>query len=105
MDDKKIILNKKTDLLKLSISKIMNTKLYNFKGDYYNQLYDEAMRLEQSKVVNMKEKSKINKIDYILFEIKFLTEVIIIIIQFGQRIAISGSDNIFGNWDPKKGYI
>jgi hypothetical protein len=71
--DNKIILNKKTDLLKLSISQIMNTKLYNFKGPYYNQLYEEALKIGQKKPETSKK--QINTIDFIQFEVKYVTEV------------------------------
>lgn len=75
MDDKdnKIILNKKTDLLKLSISQIMNTKLYNFKGPYYNQLYEEALKIGQKKTEIAKKQE--NNIDFLQFEVKYVTEV------------------------------
>jgi len=36
-------------LLKLSISQIKKTKLYNFKGEYFNKLYEEALHSEQRK--------------------------------------------------------
>lgn len=71
--DNKIVLNKKTDLLKLSISQIMNTKLYNFKGPYYNQLYEEALKIGQKKTESIKKSN--NNIDFIQFEVKFVSQV------------------------------
>ena len=76
MDDNKIILNKKTDLLKLTFSQIIRTKIYNFKGTYFNQLYDEALKLEQKKAEKKKILDKNNKnIEYLQFEVKYLSEV------------------------------
>ena len=75
----KIELNKKTDLLKLSISQIMNTKLYNFKGPYFEQLYNEALNTEvnQGKILNKfgeKNNKNTKKIESVQFEVKFITE-------------------------------
>jgi len=76
MNDNKIILNKKTDLLKLTVSQILNTKIYNFKGPYFNQLYDEAIKLEESNSRKKKAFSKVSyNIEFIQFDVKFLSEV------------------------------
>lgn len=76
MDDKdKISLNKKTDLLKLSISQLMNTKLYNFKGNYYNELFKEAINLSQNKTKIDSSGQKSPTVQNIQFSVKFVTEV------------------------------
>ena len=64
----KIVLNRKSDLLKLNINTINNTKIYNYTGEYFEQLYKEAIAKESIKVKEI-------SISYIIFEIIFTTEV------------------------------
>ena len=44
---KKIVLNKKEDLNKISFTDLKNAKLYDFSGDYYNFIYETALNIEQ----------------------------------------------------------
>ena len=45
---KKVIINNSADLYKLPISTIKNTKIYNFSGKYFNEIYEEALKIERS---------------------------------------------------------
>ena len=74
--DHKIILKNKKDLLNLTISQIMNTKIYNFQGPYFNQLYQEALKLEQIENQNQRNISKNTyNIQFLQFEINYISEV------------------------------
>jgi len=86
----KINLENKTDILKFSFTQLKNTKLYNFSGNFYKELFAEAMRLEKE------EKAEII-IKEIEFEVTYRVE-------FGQRVVMVGNINEFGNWDVKKSY-
>ena len=44
---KKIVLNKKEDLNKISFTDLKNAKLSDFSGDYYNFIYETALNIEQ----------------------------------------------------------
>ena len=44
---KKIVLNKKEDLNKISFTDLKNAKLSDFSGDYYNFIYETALNMEQ----------------------------------------------------------
>ena len=76
-NSKKIIINSKEDLNKLSFSVLKNTKIYDFGGDYFNFIYDRALGIEKNpeekesllssnnftskKVIPSKEQSKASK--------------------------------------------
>ena len=57
---KKVIINNSADLYKLPISTIKNTKIYNFSGKYFDEIYEEALKIERSngieKFMNLKRK-------------------------------------------------
>ena len=44
---KKIVLNKKEDLNKITFTDLKNAKLSDFSGDYYNFIYETALNMEQ----------------------------------------------------------
>ena len=52
---KKIVINSKEDLNKLSFSVLKKTKIYEFEGDYFNFIYDRALHIEK----NTEEKESI----------------------------------------------
>ena len=54
---KKIIINNSLDLYKLPVSAIKNTKIYNFSGKYFDEIYEEALKIERNNGV---EKNIIN---------------------------------------------
>ena len=54
---KKIIINNSLDLYKLPVSAIKNTKIYNFSGKYFNEIYEEALKIERNNGI---EKNIIN---------------------------------------------
>ena len=45
---KKIILNKKEDLNKISFTDLKNAKIFDFSGDYFNFIYDKALNMEKN---------------------------------------------------------
>ena len=45
---KKIIIENSSDLYKLPVSAIKNTKIYNFSGKYFNEIYEEALKIERN---------------------------------------------------------
>ncbi len=45
-----VLINNSFDLYNLSYKEIKDTKLYNFKGDYFNSIYNEALQIEKSKI-------------------------------------------------------
>jgi hypothetical protein len=92
MKDEKIQIENSADLYKLPIHVIKNTKLYNFKGKYFDKIYEEALKIERSGG-NVEEILKPQvKVKEIIFEIPFHTE-------FGQRLVICGSIGEIGEWD------
>ena len=62
---KKIIINNSADLYKLPVSKIKKTKIYNFSGKYFDEIYEEALKIERGngieKYLNLNKKE--NEID------------------------------------------
>ena len=59
---KKVIINNSLDLYKLPVSTIKNTKIYNFKGKYFDQIYEEALKYERNngieKFMNLNQKEE-----------------------------------------------
>ena len=45
---KKIIINNSADLYKLPVNVIKNSKIYDFSGDYFNEIYEEALKIERN---------------------------------------------------------
>jgi len=94
--DRKIILENSSDLYKLPMHVLKNTKIYNFKGKYFDKIYEEALKIERSggKVDDfIKKKIGITNIE---LEIQFNT-------NFGQKLIACGSSNSLGSWDYKQG--
>ena len=56
---KKIIINDSADLYKLPVNVIKNSKIYNFEGDYFDEIYEEALKIERNngikKIINFDE--------------------------------------------------
>jgi hypothetical protein len=93
--ERKIILENSADLYKLPIHVLKNTKIYNFKGKYFDKIYEEALKIERSggKVEDfIKKKISIEGIE---LEINYAT-------NFGQRVIACGSAPSLGNWDYKR---
>ena len=97
--DEKVIIETSADLYKLPISTIKNTKVYNFKGKYFDQIYEEALKIERSGGLNnfsisnfLKKDIRINSI---IFEMKYQT-------QIGQELGVIGSLEKLGNWNQDK---
>ncbi len=61
--DDKVIIDNLKDLLKIPFSKLNNTKLSNFSGKYYDEIYQEALRIERGEI-NQQLKSNQNNNDF-----------------------------------------
>ena len=61
----KVIINNSSDLYKLPVSEIKNTKIYNFSGKYFDEIYEEALKIERSNGIEkfMKLNRKENELD------------------------------------------
>ena len=60
LKDDKIIIDNVTDLLKTPFSKLNNTKLSNFSGKYYEEIYQEALRVERGEINQQLQKIQQN---------------------------------------------
>ena len=118
---KKIIINKKSDLINIPIQQLRTAQLKNFSGLLFEQIYKEAISIEHNeknkkiikknyseeidnyllnknrtiKIVNKRNKDQKERgidINKIKFEIKYDT-------KYGEEIGILGSNNILGNWN------
>ena len=105
---KKITLENNFDLFKLTPNQIKNTKIYNYQGKIYDEIYQEALKLEKEgknsiNLSNTISKNNVstsinnnnnnnNKIEKIVFEMKYQT-------QMGQELGILGNLNELGNWN------
>ena len=63
----KININEKSDLNKIALETILNEKLINFGGDYYNKLYEKAER-EEIKEKYGKTTKKLSELIYYKFK-------------------------------------
>ena len=61
LTSKKIVLNKKEDLNKISFSDLKNAKIFDFSGDYFNFIYEKALSMEK----NPEEKESLMTFDEI----------------------------------------
>ena len=63
---KKIIIDNSADLYLLPVQAIKNTKIYNFSGKYFDEIYEEALKIERSngaeKFINLNNQKE-NEID------------------------------------------
>ena len=109
-NDNKIILETSADLYKLPISTIKNTKLYDYSGKYFEELYKELLKAEKdgddlkiSKISNSPKNSKNknkNKKGIIINKIIFRLNIPFF--KNGQELCIIGSINELGNWNQDK---
>ena len=106
--EKKITLENNFDLFKLTPNQITSTKLFNYQGKIYDEIYQEALKLEKegknsinltNTISNNNVSTSINnnnnnnnKIEKIVFEMKYQT-------QMGQELGILGNLNELGNWN------
>ena len=103
--EKKISLENNFDLFKLTPNQITSTKLFNYQGKIYDEIYQEALKLEKEgknsiNLTNTISNNNItpsnnnnnNKIEKIVFEMKYQT-------QMGQELGILGNLNELGNWN------
>jgi len=102
----KITLENNFDLFKLTPNQIKSTKIFNYKGKIFDEIYKEALKLENegknstnflnNNNINNNNKNNNNniKIEKIRFEIQYQT-------QMGQEIGILGNLNELGNWNQE----
>ena len=50
LKDDKVVIENLTDLLKIPFSKLNNTKLSNFSGKYFDEIYQEALKVERGEI-------------------------------------------------------
>lgn len=84
-------LDKKSDILKYSFNILAKSKLSNFKGKFYEELFAEAKKLE-------KEEKDVIFVNEIELEVNHHVE-------FGQRLVITGSVDELGSWDIKRRFF
>ena len=121
----KLLLNKKLDLYKIPIKVLKETKLSEYRGHLINDILYEMLSSEnininkvpdnnksnifpnkkngtivlrshsfkRNKRLNILSDSKPFRIERIIFQIKYNT-------NYGEELALAGSINELGNWDP-----
>ena len=95
---KKVVINNSADLYKLPVDVIKNSKIYDFSGDYFNEIYEEALKIERNneikKLTNPKEAKVIDGEKYAKaieeIEYKLYSQNLIYRIKIEQR-----ENNIF----------
>jgi hypothetical protein len=98
-EEKKILIETSSDLYKLPLDIIKNTKIYNFKGNYFDELYEEALKIEKAgglekfSISNYLKKGI--KIEKIKFQMTYQT-------QMGQELGVIGSIKELGEWNQDK---
>ena len=103
LNNNKIILETSADLYKLPLSSIKNTKLYDYSGNYFEQIYKDLLKAEKngeeiqiSSIFNTTNNKKEIKINRILFR------VINPFYKSDQELYIIGSIKELGNWNQEK---
>ena len=102
INNKKVVLETSLDLYKLPISTIKNTKLYDYSGKYFEQIYKELFKVEENGGVlqtSNLEKSSGNKKEIKIHKIVFRIKNPY---QIGQELGIIGSIKELGNWNQNK---
>ena len=98
-EEKKILIETSSDLYKLPLDIIKNTKIYNFKGNYFDELYEESLKIEKAgglekfSISNYLKKGI--KIEKIKFQMTYQT-------QMGQELGVIGSIKELGEWNQDK---
>lgn len=99
-NNEKIVIDKSFDLLKLSYNQMNSVKLSNYSGKYFDELYAEALLIEEretsqnNNILNKSYSDKEKKINKITFSIYYPT-------VFGEEIGLLGSVPILGNWNQQ----
>jgi hypothetical protein len=74
-ESKNIYIETSADLFKLPLDVIRSTKLYQFKGKYFQKLYEEALKIERSGGQIEVPTTTESEIENIQFEINYNTSV------------------------------
>ena len=103
INSKKVVLETSSDLYKLPISTMKNTKLYDYSGKYFEQIYKELLKVEENggvlQISNFYNKSSGNKKEIKIHKIVFR---IMNPYQIEQELGIIGSIKELGNWNQNK---
>ena len=101
---KKIILETSADLYNLPISAIKNTKLYDFSGKYFEQIYKDLLKAEKNggelEISNIYNKTSVNKKEIRIN--KIIIRIINPFFKANQELGIIGSIKELGNWNQDK---
>ena len=97
----KIVIDKSFDLLKLSFTQMKSSKLSDFTGNYFNELYEEALKIEQTQL-NPLEYLNSKTINNSTLIINKITFAITYPTVFGEELGIIGSIPLLGEWSQAK---
>ena len=101
---KKIILETSADLYNLPISAIKSTKLYDFSGKYFEQIYKDLLKAEKNggelEISNIYNKTSVNKKEIRIN--KIIIRIINPFFKANQELGIIGSIKELGNWNQDK---
>ena len=104
LNNKKIILETSADLYKLPLSVLKNTKLYDYSGKYFEQIFKELLKAEKNgeelQISNIYNKTSINKKEIIIN--KIIIRIINPFYKSQQELGIIGSIKELGNWNQEK---
>ena len=104
LNNKKIVLETSADLYKLPLSVLKNTKLYDYSGKYFEQIFKELLKAEKSgeelQISNIYNKTSINKKEIIIN--KIIIRIINPFYKSQQELGIIGSIKELGNWNQEK---
>jgi len=104
INDKKIILETSSDLYKLPYNVIKKTKLYDYSGKYFEQMFKELLKAEKNgdelQISNIYNKTSINKQEIIIN--KIIIRIINPFYKSQQELGIIGSIKELGNWNQEK---
>jgi hypothetical protein len=104
INDKKIILETSSDLYKLPYNVIKKTKLYDYSGKYFEQMFKELLKAEKNgdelQISNIYNKTSINKQEIIIS--KIIIRIINPFYKSQQELGIIGSIKELGNWNQEK---
>ena len=93
----KIVIEKQTDLLKITKSQIDASKLSDYSGKLYEEIYREALEIERAQSQlekNSPKESEAIPISKLTFQMVYET-------VFGEELGLLGSTPCLGEWKEK----
>ena len=104
INNKKVVLETSADLYKLPLSVLKNTKLYDYSGKYFEQIFKDLLKAEKNgdelQISNIYNKASINKKEIIINRI--IIRIINPFYKSQQELGIIGSIKELGNWNQEK---